>query len=62
MTEIKFRSVFSDELNTYIEHRKSCGIKDSGVIANLRKLDAFMAENCTDKRFTRVNADKWKEI
>ena len=61
MTEIKFRSVFSDELNTYIEHRKSCGIKDSGVIANLRKLDAFMAENCTDKRFTRDNADKWKE-
>lgn len=41
MAENKFRSVFKDELNIYMEHRKSCGIKESGAISNLRKLDAF---------------------
>ena len=61
MAENKFRSVFKDELNIYMEHRKSCGIKESGAITSLRKLDAFMAENCTEKSFTREHADKWKE-
>ena len=61
MAENKFRSVFKDELNIYMEHRKSCGIKESGAITSLRKLDAFMAENCTEKSVTREHADKWKE-
>lgn len=62
MTENKFCSVFSNELNSYIEHRKNCNLKDTNVIYNLRKLDVFIAENCTDKRFTKENADKWRQI
>ena len=52
MTENKFCSVFSNEQNSFIEHRRNCNFKDVNIIYNLRNLDVFIAESCTDKCFT----------
>lgn len=62
MTSAKygFRSVFADEIETYLRDKRAAGFKDTSYLTNLRKFDDYCCRiNLTKPVFTADNASGW---
>lgn len=58
-----FKSPFAQHMESYIEHRKQCGVKNlGGDIGALKKLDCFLViHRISDVAFNKDLAELWRE-